>query len=628
MKRSDSGDFSMLYIEPEDDRQEVFAAISRLEGSKKPVVIMLPVTGKARAFSRPEDFSDLKHVKRQHGLLILFVSTGNEHLRQLAARSGFPAYPSIDALSNALFQGQLSFAHQRAMAKSFSLPTPASPSSFLLDQPQHRASGKKTVPLSPATLNQPSELNTQATQAAWPMQFARPAQSLPHLQRPPDPPRVAYAAPPAEPSTPHYSPSSPATPRTAKKRGSRGLLATLIVLSLLLIGGGAGLGYYFLFAHAAPPTPVATPQSYGQLYFLSSEQVSETSNQGLNDEVQVDLHDLQPPAPGESFYAWLLSDTSQGDSMVIYLGKLFISQGSAHLFYKGDAQHTNLLAITSRFLVTEESAATTPIAPSPDYSTWRYYGSIHQTPNPQDPQHFSLLDHLRHLLASDPLLNELELPGGLCNWFYRNTGKLLEWTVSARDDWQQGKNVAFESRQVLRVLSYLDGLSFIERDLPANTGLPAVPNLASVGLVDVQGANQQPPSYLTHILHHLNGLINAPGATSEQRKAAAQIISSMSNVQQWFNQLRSDAKQFIGMSNTQLAQPAAFSLLNDMVDLANAAYTGQADPATGTTLEGVIWIHAQIQALATMTINQYIQNAQTPEIVPSTQYSAMQLSKG
>ena len=628
MKRSDSGDFSMLYIEPEDDRQEVFAAISRLQGSKKPVVIMLPVTGKARAFSRPEDFSDLKHVKRQHGLLILFVSTGNEHLRQLAARSGFPAYPSIDALSNALFQGQLSFAHQRAMAKSFSLPTPASPSSFLLDQPQHRASGKKTVPLSPATLNQQSELNTQATQAAWPMQFARPAQSLPDLQRPPDPQRVTFAAPPAEPHAPHYSPSSPATPRTAKKRGSRGLLAILIVLSLLLIGGGAGLGYYFLFAHAAPPTPLATPQSYGQLYFLSSEQVSETSNQGLNDEVQVDLHDLQPPAPGESFYAWLLSDTSQGDSMVVYLGKLSISQGSAHLFFKGDAQHTNLLAITSRFLVTEESAATTPIAPSPDYSTWRYYGSIHQTPNPQDPQHFSLLDHLRHLLASDPLLNELELPGGLCNWFYRNTGKLLEWTVSARDDWQQGKNVAFESRQVLRVLSYLDGLSFIERDLPANTGLPAVPNLASVGLVDVQGANQQPPSYLTHILHHLNGLINAPGATSEQRKAAAQIISSMSNVQQWFNELRSDAKQFIGMNNTQLAQPSAFSLLNDMVDLANAAYTGQADPAMGTMLEGVIWIHAQIQALATMTINQYVQNAQTPEIVPSTQYSAMQLSKG
>jgi hypothetical protein len=248
---------------------------------------------------------------------------------------------------------------------------------------------------------------------------------------------------------------------------------------------------------------------------------------------------------------------------------------------------------------------------------------IPQTPNAQDPQHFSLLDHLRHLLASDPLLNELELPGGLCNWFYRNTGKLLEWTVSARDDWQQGKNVDFERRQVLRVLSYLDGLSFIERDLPANTGLPAVPQLASVGLVDVQGSNQQPPSYLTHILHHLNGLINAPGATLEQRQAAAQIINALSNVQQWFNQLRGDARQFVGMSDAQLAQPAAFSLLNDMVDLTNAAYTGQSDPATGTMLQGVIWIHSQIQALATITVYQYSENAQTPETVPATQSSAL-----
>lgn len=405
-------------------------------------------------------------------------------------------------------------------------------------------------------------------------------------------------------------------------------MVTLVVLSLLLLSGGAGLGYYFLYAHAAPPAPVIAPQSYGQLYFLSSDQVSDTSNQGLNDEVQIDLHDLLPPAPGNSFYAWLLSDLSQGDTTIVYLGKLTVNQGSAHLLYSGDALHTNLLAVTSRFLVTEESSAATPIAPSPDYSTWRYYGIIPQTPNPQDTEHFSLLDHLRHLLASDPLLNELELPGGLCNWFYRNTNKLIEWTVSARDDWQQTKNLAFERRQALRVMAYLDGLSFVQQDLPANTGLPTVPYLAGVGLVDVQGANQQPPSYLTHILRHLSGLINAPGATPDQRKAAAQIIDAMSNVRQWFQQLRSDAKQFVALSYAQLAQPGAYSLLNDMVTLTNAAYTGQADPATGAMREGVIWIHTQIQALATMPVYPYVQPAQTPEIVPSTPFDAVRPLQG
>jgi hypothetical protein len=623
MKRSDSGDFCMLYIEPEDDRAGVFAmfdAISRQQGSAKPVVILLPVTGKTRAFAHPEDFSDLKHVKRQYGLLILFVIASNEHLRHLAARCGFPAYDSIDALSNALFQGQLTFAHQRAMARLVSPPAPAPPKPlFPAVQPERRASGKTTVPLSPGARLSQSE---QAQKSEEP---TPPAPSPLALQRLPDMPRVTPAAreaAPADAPTPHYIPPTSPAPAAAKRRGSRGMLAALIVLSLIMLGGGGGLGYYFLYAHAALPAPVAAPQSVGRLYFLSSEQVSDTSNQGLSDEVQVDLHDLQPPAPGNSFYAWLLSDISQGDTTVVYLGRLTVSQGSAHLFYGGDVQHTNLLAVTSRFLVTEESAAITPIAPSPDYSTWRYYGIIPQTPNPQDAQHFSLLDHLRHLLASDPLLNELELPGGLSNWFYRNTGKLLEWTGSARDDWQQAKNLAFERRQALRVLAYLDGLSFVQQDLPAGTGLPVIPNLASVGLIDVQGPNQQPPSFLTHILHHLNGLINAPGAASEQRKAAAQIIEAMSNVQQWFSRLRSDAKQFVAMSDAQLAQPAAFSLLDDMVGLANAAYTGQTDAATGMMREGVIWIHAQVQALANMDVYQYVQNVQTPEIVPTMQTSA------
>ncbi|HEV2582193.1 MAG TPA: hypothetical protein VGT44_15155, partial [Ktedonobacteraceae bacterium] len=541
MKRSDSGDFYMLYIEPEDDHHSVYDALTAISRQhNKPVVMMLPVTGRARAFARPEDFSDLKRIKRQYELLILFVSASNEHLRHLAARNGFPAYPSIDELSDALLRGQISFAHQRVMAKT---PTPSIPTSRRIEEideirrsPTVGSSARQTVPLTPAAF---------AKQSAQPLPFIQPSRLAQSPSTKPSPratPRAAYAsADTPEATTSPNSATEYARP-AVKKHRSRGLLVTMIILLMILLGGGGGLGYYFLYAHAATPAPVAAPQSVGQIYFLSSEQVSVTSNQGLNDEVQVDLHNLQPPAPGDSFYAWLLSDVSQGDTTVVYLGRLTVNQGSAHLLYSGDAQHTNLLAVTSRFLVTEESASITPIAPSPDYNTWRYFGIIPQTPNPQDAQHFSLLDHLRHLLASDPLLNELELPGGLCNWFYRNTGKLIEWTVSARDNWQQGRDVAFERRQTLRTLAYLDGLAFIQHDLPANIALPSMPNLASVGLIDVQGANQQPPSYLTHILHHLNGLINAPGATPAQRNAAAQIVTAMSNVQQWFELMRSEAQ--------------------------------------------------------------------------------------
>ncbi len=41
-------------------------------------------------------------------------------------------------------------------------------------------------------------------------------------------------------------------------------------------------------------------------------------------------------------------------------------------------------------------------------------------------QTYSLLDHLRHLLANDPDLVKLHLTGGLNTWAYRNTQKILQ----------------------------------------------------------------------------------------------------------------------------------------------------------------------------------------------------------
>src|SRR5260370_12790968 len=188
-----------------------------------------------------------------------------------------------------------------------------------------------------------------------------------------------------------------------------------------------------------------------------------------------------------------------------------------------------MLAFTSRFLVTEEDAAVTPITPSPDYSTWRYYGAFPETPDPLDSHHFSFIDHLRHLLASDPLLDEMELPGGLSHWLYRNTGKLLEWTVSAGDRWEEAKDLGFVRRQPLRTLSYLDGLAFVHQDLPAGATPPEISRLEAVGLIDVNGANQVPPSYLGHIVYHLGGLLEAPGSTPDTRKSAPPFISALTH---------------------------------------------------------------------------------------------------
>src|SRR5205823_1823929 len=100
----------------------------------------------------------------------------------------------------------------------------------------------------------------------------------------------------------------------------------------------------------------------GHVSFLSSGQLSENSNQGIDDEVLIDLRNMSNPAPQKNYYGWLLGDKGQGlDERAILLGALRINNGTVHLLYQGDAAHTNLLAMTSRFLITEEDSSVTPI---------------------------------------------------------------------------------------------------------------------------------------------------------------------------------------------------------------------------------------------------------------------------
>jgi hypothetical protein len=355
---------------------------------------------------------------------------------------------------------------------------------------------------------------------------------------------------------------------------------------------------------------------------LSSGQVNENSNQGIDDEVQVDLSNLANPAPGKSYYAWLLSDKNQGETIAILLGVLAVKNGDGHLFYVGDQSHTNLLAMTSRFLVTEEDSSVTPVAPSPDYNTWRYYGEFLQAPVQTSGSmsggmaSLSFLDHLRNLLVADPMLDENELPGGLNTWFSHNTQEVLAWTSSMRESWQESKDMSFIRRQAVSTLAYLDGLSYVTQDLPPNTPLDVNDRLARIGLMEVHGPNQDPPCYLDSIVFHLGGLTQAGGSTTTLRKDAAGIIAAMNNVRYWLGQVRKDAQQIVKMTGEQLLQPATLALINDMIKNASSAYAGQINPTTGEMREGVTWIHDHIQTLATLEITAYRAGNSPVQLIP------------
>ncbi len=684
MKRSDTGDFCVLYIEPDDEKESIFRVITE---QKKPIVIMLMGKGQRselsgerpemRLFQRPEDFAELKHLRRHLGVPVLFVISGSESLIQLAGRHGFPVYRSMDTLADAIANGPRQRGVSRRTVPLTPLPESAPRRTIPLNTLDAPVMQRRTVPLlatEPTVKRSPQSAPTHISRNTLPKngngvtapgapemsEYAPKRNGLPlrndylwayeSIDDATTNGKHSLAAGSYTPAarndrataTPHpftatqHAPNVATAPLTypqpkqaAKSRLNRLTLGVLILLLFALIT--AGLGYFLILSHNLPTDAAAAPNALvGHVSFLSSNQISENSNQGLNDKILVDLSNLAPPLTGKSYYAWLLSDKSQSDTQSTLLGALPVNNGHAQLLYPGDANHTNLLAITSRFLVTEEDTTPTPLTPSPDYSTWRYYGEFSQTPSnaPDNPKHYSYLDHLRHLLAADPTLDELELPGGLNTWFYRNVNKILEWTGSTREQWQETNDAGFVRRQTLRTLTYLDGVSFVTKDLPPNTGLNVNERLARVGLLQVAGATQDPSSYLAHISHHLYGLLESDAASKTLRQNITSIVAALDNVQAWLQQVRHDALQIIKMSDAQLRQPATLALLNDMIDNATNAFTGQVDPATGQMREGVTWIHDQIQALAVLDVKHITASGPALQFVPNTNLRRASMLEG
>lgn len=340
---------------------------------------------------------------------------------------------------------------------------------------------------------------------------------------------------------------------------------------------------------------------------LLSSNTNLSNNQGITDELVINLQNLPSPHSGKLYYAWLL-DANQTNLPDLALGSLPpLTHGQVTMMYQ-DPQHNDLLANYSHFLVTEEDASPPPITHSLDPTTWRYSAAFPTTPNPADTvHHFSVLDHLRHLLAQDPKLHGVGLGGGLDIWLFRNVTKVVEQAGSARDSQKicaAGDVVEcdFVRRAVIRVLDYLDGSTYIKGDVPAtiapNEQVLIDPTIALVALLEFDSVNQQPPGYLDHIGTHLNELANSPGVTDQQRTLAIRIDQAIKNVQVWLEAVRADAKQLVNMNDSQLAQPAALSLLDDMLKQAQTALAGQFDPNTSTVKEGVAQIHDNIQGLA------------------------------
>ncbi|HEY6285887.1 MAG TPA: anti-sigma factor, partial [Ktedonobacteraceae bacterium] len=388
-------------------------------------------------------------------------------------------------------------------------------------------------------------------------------------------------------------------------------LAALVIVVLL----GSGLSA-FLVVHNRNSQPVAVPGV--QAFFLSSGQINPHTSQGIADQLEIDLHNIPEPQAGKSYYAWLLADripTLAKDipqptplfTLPLLLGKLTVNNGNVSYFYQGTAHQDDLFALSSRLLITEEDANGTPKGPKAGRSAWLYYAEIPQTP--YGSPKLSALDHIRHLFYKETVVDVLDLSGGLDNWLYKNTEKVMEWSISARDDYHtQFTDITTIHNLFVEILDYLDGSANVHIDAPGDP-IIADSTISKVALLSVVPAQRtltdltnNPPGYLYHIQLHLQGVVGAPDATPQMRVLASKIIQELTNATGWLNKVRADAQQLVKMDATQLSQPSTQVMLDDMLKNATYAYIGQLNPSTNQVVPGVLQVHYDIQKMAALTI--------------------------
>ncbi len=321
----------------------------------------------------------------------------------------------------------------------------------------------------------------------------------------------------------------------------------------------SSLGTYLLMvpSQGSPPLPVV-----GKASFVSSGLVGDNGKHGINDEVLIDLHDLALPGTSKSYYAWLLSDAGQTLQHWVLLGKLDLSHGNAYMLFNGDKKHSDLLAQTSRFLVTEEGMRGAANNPFLHQDTWRYYAQLPQQRATTDPYHFSMLDHVRYLLVQAPELLSLGIKGGLNAWLLRNMAEVSRWSIETRDTCMQKAELQMTDMRV-------------------------------------------PSDDLDHILFHITGILQSPGITLSMQSQAEQIAAAIYRVKGWLKQMQRDAKALMHMTDTQLLRPPAFGLLSDLILQARYAYAGHLDPLTGNMQGGIVYIYDSIQHLATFDVSPY-----------------------
>ncbi|GCE31421.1 hypothetical protein KDA_69050 [Dictyobacter alpinus] len=352
------------------------------------------------------------------------------------------------------------------------------------------------------------------------------------------------------------------------------------------------------------PSGAASPKDtvVGQLTFYNTGNALDVNHSTINDGIKLHLTSLVPPASGNSYTAWLYNQHSEDAPLL--LGTLKVQHGEGTLTYQ-DPAHQNLLAAMSDFVLVEKPTNNNDVNPLLDTKQWRYVGSVPRQPNPDDPDKFSQLDHLRHLLANDQTLDVRGLHNGIDFWLQHD----IEQIQQESQDIKNQKNPDVMRQKLTDMLYYMDGpCAAIEAQSSGH--LPAAPeaniaNEAKIGLLQCAQLNNI-NGHIKHVGLHLTGIVRAPGAIQQQITDANSINNHLSKLNTLIKQMHTLSIQLSKLTRSHLL--AASDQRNQLAQLGafSVSTTGWTDPATHSTEPGIAQLCNQIAGLATIQVHTYL----------------------
>ena len=156
----------------------------------------------------------------------------------------------------------------------------------------------------------------------------------------------------------------------------RVLVAAIACVLLALIGASAFTVFTHLFSAQTGGTPTTTTTG-GVIGHITFASTAPNATHPIYDQLRIDLNAIRSPQAGTVYYAWL--GNSNSEVTIFPHWPLQVVNGGVHTLVSSVPPHTDLLSVSDWFVVSAETATSTPVVPLP--TARLYYGLISHTPS-------------------------------------------------------------------------------------------------------------------------------------------------------------------------------------------------------------------------------------------------------